>query len=71
MPALSGLSLILHWVHNLLYWFFLVPFISPMSYSTGFLIYAIILLTRFAANTFINLRDFSLAEYYAYPYRIP
>ncbi|MCB9140579.1 MAG: hypothetical protein H6642_19780 [Caldilineaceae bacterium] len=59
------------WVHNLLYWFFLVPFLTPMSYSTGFLVYSIILLIRFTANTYINLRDFTPAQYYAYPLRIP
>jgi hypothetical protein len=58
-------------VHNLLFWFFFVPFFTPMAYSTGFLVYSIILLTRFIANTYINLRDFTPAQYYAYPFRIP
>ena len=42
-----------------------------MSYATGFLIYTIILFTRFLANTYINVRNFTPAQYYAYPLRIP
>ena len=42
-----------------------------MSYGTGFVVYSIILLTRFTANTYINLRDFGPGQYYAYPFRIP
>jgi hypothetical protein len=63
--------LIVHVVHNLLFWFFFVPFFTPMSYRTGFAVYSAILLIRFMANTYINLRDFSPAQYYAYPLRIP
>jgi hypothetical protein len=58
-------------VHNLLFWFLFVPFFTPMSYRTGFVVYAAILLIRFVANTVISLRDFSPAQYYAYPLRIP
>ncbi|KAA3646765.1 MAG: hypothetical protein DWQ07_11220 [Chloroflexi bacterium] len=57
--------------HNLIYWFFLIPFFTPMSFATGFLIYTVILFTRFLANTYINLRNFTPAQYYAYPLRIP
>jgi hypothetical protein len=70
-PSLSNMGSFLLMVHNLIYWFFLIPFFTPMSYSTGFVVYAIILLTRFIANTYINLRDLTPAQYYAYPFRIP
>jgi hypothetical protein len=58
-------------VHNVIYWFFLIPLLTPMSYRTGFVVYGIILLIRFIGNTYINLRDFSTEQYYAYPLRIP
>jgi hypothetical protein len=70
-PKQTGLALIALLVHNLAYWFFLIPFFTQMSYSMGFLVYSIILLTRFIANTYINLRGFTPAQYYAYPFRIP
>ena len=57
--------------HNLLFWFFIVPFVTPISYGTGFAVYSIILLTHLIANTVINLRDFTPAQYYAFPFRIP
>ena len=70
-PNLTGFPLVLHVAHNLVYWFFLIPFLTPMSYETGFLIYTLILFTRFVANTYINVRDLSPEEYYKYPLRIP
>jgi hypothetical protein len=70
-PRLTGSALILHVVHNLLFWFFFVPFVTPMSYRTGFAVYSAILLVRLIANTYINLRDMSPAQYHAYPLRIP
>lgn len=70
-PRPTGFGMVLLWIHNLAYWFFLVPFLTPMSYTTGFAVYSGILFTRFVANTWINLRDFSWEEYYAYPLRIP
>jgi hypothetical protein len=42
-----------------------------MSFGVGFVAYTIILLKRFIANTYINLRNFTPAQYYAYPFRIP
>lgn len=57
--------------HNLLYWFFLVPFFTAMPYGTGFAVYTAILFSRFLANTWINIRDFSWQEYQRYPLRIP
>lgn len=70
-PELSTPAKVALIVHNLIYWFFLIPFFTPMSYNMGFIIYSIILLTRFIANTYVNLRNFTPAEYYAYPFRIP
>ena len=70
-PRLTGLALIVHVVHNLLFWFFFVPFFTPMPYRTGFAVYSVILLSHFVANTYINLRDLSPAQYYAFPIRIP
>jgi hypothetical protein len=70
-PRPSGGAMVLLWAHNLIYWFFLIPFVTPMSYRAGFSIYAGILLFRFLANTWINLRNFSWQQYFAYPFRIP
>ena len=50
---------------------FLIPFFTPMSYGTGFVVFAAILLIRFTANPYVNLRDFTPVQYNAFPYRIP
>jgi hypothetical protein len=55
----------------LLFWFFFVPFFTPMSYRTGFAVYSAILLSHLIANTYINLRALSPAQYRAFPIRIP
>lgn len=70
-PQLTGVGFALLVIHNLVYWFFLIPFLTPMSYGTGFAIYSGILFVRFLANTWINLRGFTWEQYYAYPLRIP
>ena len=70
-PKLIGLALTALVAHNLIYWFFLIPFLTPLSYRTGFVIYSIILLSRFIANTIINLQDFSPEQYYKFSFRIP
>lgn len=70
-PHPRGIRRALLWIHNGVYWFFLIPFLTPMSYATGFAIYAGILFVRLLANTWINVRDFTWEQYYLYPLRIP
>lgn len=70
-PGLSPFARLALVIHNLAYWFFLVPFFTTMSYETGFAVYAGILFSRFLANTWINVRGFDWQAYYRYPLRIP
>lgn len=70
-PGPTGIGRVFLWVHNLAYWFFLIPFLTPMSYGTGFAIYSGILLVRFLANTWMNLGNFTAQQYFAYALRIP
>ena len=56
---MTGFNRFLLFAHNLIYWFFLIPFFTPMSFATG--IYTVILFTRFLANTYINLRNHACA----------
>jgi hypothetical protein len=67
----SGLASIILLVHSILFWSFLIPFFTPMSYRAGFVMYTVILLIHLAANTYINLRISTPAKYYAFPLRIP
>ncbi len=70
-PTLGASGRVLLVAHNLVYWFFLIPFFTSVSYATGFAIYAGILFIRFLANTWMNVRDFTWVQYYLYPLRIP
>ncbi|HAA56875.1 MAG TPA: hypothetical protein DCE42_19065 [Myxococcales bacterium] len=70
-PSMTPLNSLLLFVHNALFWFFLLPFFTSMSYGFGFAAFSIILFTRFLGNLYINVRDLTTQQYYAYPFRIP
>ncbi len=70
-PRPNSIGRILLIIHNLAFWFFLIPLFSPMSYRTGFIAFTSILFFRFLANSYINIRDFNTKQYYHYPFRIP
>jgi hypothetical protein len=58
-------------IHNLAFWFFLIPLFTSMPYRSGFIAFTAILFFRFLANSYMNLKDFNTEEYYRYPFRIP
>ena len=58
-------------IHNLAFWFFLIPLFTSMGYRSGFIAFAAILFFRFLANSYINLKDFDAARFYRFPFRIP
>lgn len=68
---MTGTNFLLLVLFNLSFWFFLMPFLTSMSYGVGFVGFASILFLRFLANLYVNWRDFTPAQYYAFPYRIP
>ena len=70
-PGLSALGRAGLVVHNGLYWFFLIPFLTDLSWRTGFAVYSAILFSRFLANSWINVRDLDWRAYRRYPLRIP
>lgn len=70
-PRPKSIGRILIIIHNLAFWFFLIPLFTPMSYRSGFIAFTSILFFRFLANSYINIRDFSAKQYYHYPFRIP
>ena len=70
-PGPKPLVRVLLVIHNLAFWFFLIPLFTRMSYRIGFITFASILFFRFLANSYMNLKDFDAARYYRFPFRIP
>jgi len=58
--------------YNLAFWIFLLPFFTSMQYSTGFIVFTLVILIRLAANLYTNnLLNMTLAQYESFPLRIP
>lgn len=41
-------------VYNAVFWVFLLPFVTTIDYSTGFIAFAIVVLVRLGANLYAN-----------------
>jgi len=70
-PSITRFNYVLLILFNLMFWFFLIPFFTPMSYGIGFAVHAGNLFFRFLAGLYINFRNFTPAQYYGFPLRIP
>lgn len=58
--------------YNAVFWIFLLPFLTIIDYSTGFVAFSVIILVRLGANLYTNnVLDLKPAEYDSYPFRIP
>ena len=58
--------------YNLAFWIFLLPFFTRVEYSTGFVLFALIIGIRLMLNVHTNnIFKPTLEQYEAYPFRIP
>jgi len=58
--------------YNFVFWIFLLPFITSIEYSTGFILFALVIFIRLVLNLVTNnFLDLSPAEFERYPFRIP
>ena len=58
--------------YNLVFWIFLLPFFAVIDFSTGFVIFTIIIGIRLVLNLYTNnLIELTPEGYDAYPFRIP
>ncbi len=58
--------------YNAAFWIFLLPFLTVMEYSTGFIAFTIIILIRLALNLYTNnVLDLTPEQFESYPFRIP
>ena len=65
------LSLI-RFAYNLVFWIFLLPFFTVMDYSTGFVLFTIVILVRLVLNLYTNnIFKPTFEQYEEFPFRIP
>ena len=58
--------------YNAAFWIFLLPFFTVIEYSTGFIVFTIIILIRLCANLYANnIIQLTPAQYDQFPFRIP
>ena len=58
--------------YNIAFWFFLLPFFTKIEYSTGFIIYTVIIGIRLCLNLYTNnALDLTPEGFDRYPFRIP
>ena len=41
-------------IYNAVFWIFLLPFVTTIDYSTGFIAFAVVILVRLSANLYSN-----------------
>jgi hypothetical protein len=57
--------------YNLVFWVFLLPFFTAMEYSTGFVLFTVIIFVRLGLNLYANHVLKQPEQYERFPFRIP
>jgi hypothetical protein len=58
--------------YNLAFWIFLVPFFTAVNYSTGFIVFTVVILIRLCLNLYTNnVLNLTPEQYESFPFRIP
>jgi hypothetical protein len=59
-------------LYNLVFWLFLLPFLTIIDYSTGFIVFTVIIGMRLVLNLITNnALNLTPAQFESYPFRIP
>lgn len=58
--------------YNAAFWIFLLPFFTMIDYSTGFIVFTVIILVRLTANLYTNnILQLTPEQYESFPLRLP
>ena len=59
-------------IYNAAFWIFLLPFFTIIDFSTGFIVFTVIIGIRLVLNVYTNnLLDLTPQQFESYPFRIP
>ena len=57
--------------YNAAFWIFLLPFFTAIDYSTGFVVFAVIIFVRLGANLYTNnVLNLMPEQFESHPFRI-
>ena len=57
--------------YNAVFWIFLLPFLTTIDYSIGFLAFTLVIFVRFSLSLYTNnVLDLTPQQYERYPFRI-
>jgi hypothetical protein len=57
--------------YNIAFWVFLLPFFTAMEYSTGFVLFSVLIFIRLLLNLYTNQVLKQPEQYETFPFRIP
>ena len=58
--------------YNAAFWIFLLPFFTTMEYSTGFVVFTVLILVRLGANLYTNnVLKLTPQQFDSFPFRLP
>ena len=58
--------------YNIAFWVFLLPFLTTMEYSTGFIVFTAIIFVRLGANLYANnVLKLTPEQFESFPFRLP
>jgi len=66
----NRLTTMAFWAFNAAFFLFLLPFFTPIEYSTGFIALTVIIFVRLGANLYAN-NVLTPEQFESFPFRIP
>ena len=66
----NRLTTMAFWAFNAAFFLFLLPFFTPIEYSTGFIAFTVIIFVRLGANLYAN-NVLKPKQFESFPFRIP
>jgi hypothetical protein len=61
---------LIRFAYNLVFWIFLLPFLTTIDYGTGFVAFSVVVLVRLVANLYANnLMEPNPVVYQQFPFR--
>ena len=66
----NPLTRMVFWAFNAVFWVFLLPFFTPIEYSTAFIAFTVIIFMRLGANLYSN-NVLTPEQFESFPFRIP
>lgn len=56
--------------YNAVFWIFLLPFVTTIDYSTGFIAFTVVIFVRLGANLYVNALKLQPEQFESFAFRI-